>query len=394
MDEFGQTTAPKGLIGRIKSILLKPKEEWPVIASESTSPGDLFTRYVIPLAAIGPVATLIGSQAFGYGAFGITYRPSLVTSITSALTQFLLAIVMVVAVGIIAEKLAPKFGGEPNRRQAFKWVAYGATASWVAGIFGLVPMLGVLSILGLYSLYLFYVGATPMMKVPEDRALGYTAVTVVCAIALSLAAGLVTSAVTGIVGGGAALISGATSGSDDDGEVSGTIGIPGLGSINVDEMEEAAERMERMANGEIEAVSSTDLAALLPANIGSYARTATESNSVGQMGSNASATYESGDNRFKLQVTDMLAMGGIAGMASAMNVEHSREDADGYERVQNIDGQMVTESWNNSSSRGTYGVMVDDRFMVQAEGNAANIDELKAAVATIDQGQLEELSGE
>jgi hypothetical protein len=38
-------------------------------------------------------------------------------------------------------------------------------------------------------------------------------------------------------------------------------------------------------------------------------------------------------------------------------------------------------------------VVVGDRFMIEAEGQAASIDELKAAVATIDQGDLEDLAG-
>jgi hypothetical protein len=51
--------------------------------------------------------------------------------------------------------------------------------------------------------------------------------------------------------------------------------------------------------------------------------------------------------------------------------------------------QMVTEKWSKSGSNGTYGVVVADRFMIEAEGQAASIDELKAAVATVDQGDLE-----
>ena len=76
-----------------------------------------------------------------------------------------------------------------------------------------------------------------------------------------------------------------------------------------------------------------------------------------------------------------------------MGVEHSQEDADGYERVFKDGNQMVTEKWSKSGSSGAYGVVVADRFMVEAEGRAASIDELKAAVATVDQGDLEDLAG-
>src|SRR6187551_1555010 len=166
--------APAGLVDKVKAILLKPKEEWPKIAADPATPADIVTRYAIPLIAIGPVASFIGGQVFGYSAFFISYRPGLIAGLSSAIMTFVMSLVALLVVTLIAEFLAPKFGGEANRRQALKWVAYGATASWVGGIFGLIPSLAALGWLaGLYSLYLFYVGASPVMKVPEDKALGF-----------------------------------------------------------------------------------------------------------------------------------------------------------------------------------------------------------------------------
>jgi hypothetical protein len=56
-----------GLIERVKNILLTPKAEWPRIDAEPATVADFYKSHVIPLAAIGPVATLIGGQAFGHG---------------------------------------------------------------------------------------------------------------------------------------------------------------------------------------------------------------------------------------------------------------------------------------------------------------------------------------
>ena len=56
-----------------------------------------------------------------------------------------------------------------------------------------------------------------------------------------------------------------------------------------------------------------------------------------------------------------------------------------------IDGQMQTEEWNKTDSRGKFGTMVASRFMIEAEGDAGSIDELKAAVAAIDSGALKGL---
>lgn len=384
-------SASSGLVDRVKAILLRPKEEWPTIAADPSTPGDIATRYAIPLMIIGPVASFIGGQVFGYGALGFTYRPGMIAGLSSAVVSFVMALVMLVVVTLIADFLAPKFGGKANRRQAFKWIAFGATASWVGGIFGLVPSLGMLGLLaGLYSLYLLYTGATPVMKVPQDKAAGYTAVTVIAAVLLMLVATTVTAAVAGIFGGGAALMAGAIASSDE--EVSGTLTVPGVGSIDTGRMEQAAERMEKMASGEIKPLAPSQLSPLLPGSIGAYARVAISSTAMG-MGSQAEATYEAGDQRFDLRVIDMAAMGGLAGIASAMGVEHTEEDADGYERVYKDGDRMVTEEWSKSGSSGKYGVILGDRFMVEAEGDAGSIDELKAAVATVDAGKLQGLAG-
>ena len=69
--------------------------------------------------------------------------------------------------------------------QALKVSAFAPTASWVAGIFAIIPMLGILAILGaLYSLYLLYLGLSPLMKTPADKSVAYTAVVVIAAIIL------------------------------------------------------------------------------------------------------------------------------------------------------------------------------------------------------------------
>jgi hypothetical protein len=380
--EQGSGVAGNPLVARAKAIVLAPKDEWPKIAAETQTPGDIFTRYVIPLAAVGPVATLIGGQVFGYGAFGFTYRPSLVAALGTAAISFLLTLVGVVVLTFIADLLAPKFGGEANRAQAFKLVAYGSTASWLAGIFGLIPSLGFFSLLGLYSIYLYYTGATPVMKVPQEKSAAYTAVTILCAILLTIIVAPITAAVSGLFFA-PSIYSGA--------DASGKISLPGGGTLDVDKAEEFGKRMEDAANGKIVPVPLAQMQALLPGSIGAYQRTATESAALGQVGGQASATYEAGPTRFTLKIVDMSAMGALAGMGAALGVEQNREDADSYERTQTIDGQIRTEAWNKTNNNGKYSIVIGNRFLVEADGGAANIDELKAAVATIDPDDLEDL---
>ena len=376
----------KAIFEQAKAILLKPAQEWPVIAASPTTANQAFMRYAVPLAAIGPVCQFLHGQLFGYGAFGIHFRPSLLGGLASLVTGYVLALVGIFVLALIADFLAPKFAGVSNRNNATKLVVYGATASFAAGIFGLLPGLGMLSLLGLYSFYLFYTGAGPMMKVPQEKALAYTGVTIVCAVVLSLVVSAITAPVVRLFAGGAALSAA------DSGAVSGKVTLPGGGSIDLDQTRKAAEQMQAVGNGKKVAVDPAALQAMLPASIGSYQRTATEANALGGMGSSAEGTYTSGSNSYHLKVTDMAAIGALASLGTAFGVQQSKQDADGYEKTSTVGGQMQSESWHTSSSSGKFSTIVASRFSVEAEGNAASIDELKAAVAAIDQSKLGHLA--
>jgi hypothetical protein len=180
------------LAERVKRILLTPQEEWRVIDTEPATPGGLYTRYIIPLAAIGPVA-----QAIGYSVFGVslpfmgTYRTPIGSAVTGAVVTFALTLVGVYVLALVIDALAPTFEGTRSQIQALKVAAYASTASWLAGIFALVPGLRVLGILGLYSLYLLYLGLPVLMKSPAEKALGYTVVVILAAIVLFMLIGLV-----------------------------------------------------------------------------------------------------------------------------------------------------------------------------------------------------------
>ena len=379
----GTPSAAAGLIERAKAIILTPTATWPVIASEQATPGDLITRYALPLAAIGPLASLIGGQLFGISLFMVTVHPSLMSGLTMALTSFVMSLVALVIVALAADFFAPKFGGEANRTGAFKLVAYSMTPAWVAGILGLIPALAMLGILaGLYGIYLLYQGSTPLMKVPQDKAPVYTAAVVVSAIVLTFVAATVTSTVTGAMGMGAA---GLASASSND---SVELNIPGVGKVDTSKIEQAGKQMEAAANGQITTAQPAQLQALLPATLGGYTRTALEANAMGQMGAEAEGTYTLGDKTIRLKVIDSAGLGALAGLGAAMGAQHSREDANGYERTNTVNGQMQIEKWDRKSSRGEFTQQVGGRFLITAEGEAGSIDELKAAVAAIDQGQL------
>lgn len=177
------------LADRVKNLIVQPRAEWPVIAAEQHTVQDLYTRYVMILAAIPPVAAFIGESIIGYPAFRIGVGPGL----AHAVLHYLLSLGMVYVLALVIDALAPSFGGEKNLMQAFKVSAFAPTAAWVAGIFNILPALSILSLVGLYSLYLLYLGLAPLMKTPEDKSIPYTAVVILIAIVLWVIVGVIAS---------------------------------------------------------------------------------------------------------------------------------------------------------------------------------------------------------
>jgi Yip1-like protein len=180
------------LVQRVKGILLSPQTEWQVIDAEATTPADLYKSYIAPLAAIGPIAQIIGYSVFGISVpFVGTYRVPIGSAITSALIAYILTLAGTYVLALIIDALAPTFSGQRSQIQALKVAAYSSTASWLAGIFALIPGLRLLAILGLYSIYLLYLGLPIVMKSPREKAMGYTVVVILAAIVLFMIIGVI-----------------------------------------------------------------------------------------------------------------------------------------------------------------------------------------------------------
>jgi hypothetical protein len=178
------------LVDRAKNIILKPKEEWAVISAEPHTVQDLYTGYVMILAAIPAVAAFIGYSLIGMSSFVGTYRWPVTSGIVHMVVSYVLSLAMVYVLALIIDALAPNFGGEKNFMQALKASAFAPTASWLAGIFSIIPVLSILGIVGLYSLYLLYTGLPVLMRTPADKAMPYTVVVIIVAIVLFVVVGL------------------------------------------------------------------------------------------------------------------------------------------------------------------------------------------------------------
>src|SRR5437867_2468082 len=348
------------IVSRAKNICLTPNTEWQVIAEENTPPATLITEYVVPLAAIGAIAGLIGGSVIGRTVpFVGTYRVSLVTGLGFAVFSFVMAIVGVFIISLIVNALAPTFGGEKSSSQALKVAVYSYTPAWIAGVLQILPLLGVLAILaGLYGLYLLYLGLPKLMKCPQDKAVGYTVVVVVCAIVLWVCV----AAVGGVLGMGAAMSTGAFSAATTPAGTTASNEIQfdknsALGKLQAlgQKMEESNKKMEAaQKSGDTNAQAAAAIESLgtllgggkrvdpigieqlkpfVPDTFAGLKKTSSNAEKTGMAGimvSKAEATYEDeGGKRVKLEVTDTGGVSGMLGLASWMGIEGEKQNESG-----------------------------------------------------------------
>jgi hypothetical protein len=397
------------LIERVKAILLTPRTEWPVIATESTTVSDLYLNYIAIIAAIPAIFGFIKGSLIGIDLPMIgTMRVGIGAGIGGMLLSYALSLVQVYVIALIIDALAPTFGAQKNQVQALKVAAYSFTAAWVASVLQIVPWIGwLIAFAGaVYSIYLLYLGLTPVMQCPPDKSVGYTVVTVIIAIVLSI---IIAAVVGGITGGVA----------------------PGIGSSDIEydkdsplgnleewskKMEEASKQVEAAGESgdaeaqtqaigaligtaigggdKVEALTPDQLKPFLPDSLADLPRTDMSIERNAAMGiqiSEANATFSDQSGRtLRLEITDSGSAKGLMSLAGFADVQEDKITNTGYSKTYEDDGRIVHEQWDNSG-RGEYSVVVGDRFTVKVSGDAEEFDQLKAALNEVNLAGLEAL---
>jgi hypothetical protein len=184
---------------RVTRILKQPKTEWPVIEAETTDTATLYRSYIAPLAAITPIATMIGMVVIGVSLpFVGRYRYGVGEALSAGIFQYIGALLGCYLAAFVVSKLAPTFSSRESLIQALKLVAYSYTPVWIAGVLYIIPMLGILVIFAaLYSVYVFYLGMPVLMKTPQEKVIPYMIVSVLVIIVV----GFVLAMILGLAGG-------------------------------------------------------------------------------------------------------------------------------------------------------------------------------------------------
>lgn len=168
------------ILSRAWDLLRQPKKEWEQIKGEETTIPNILIGYVAPLAAIPPVAGLIGLLIFDPIAVG-----PIGDALVGVVVTWIVTVALVFLLGVLINTLADQFDGDRDDIGAQKIAAYSITPAFLSGLFSLWPPLWWVALFALAAMvYIMYRGLPILMKAPEDRALSYAAtVTIAAAVA-------------------------------------------------------------------------------------------------------------------------------------------------------------------------------------------------------------------
>jgi len=182
---------------RIVYLIFRPAAEWDAIAGEKTSVDRLLRHYILPLALLAPVATVIGMKAFDRAWDPVHGFLVPAEQILAAGTATYFATVgSILVLAAIFTLIGPMFGAPRDYLAALKVATYGAIPVMLAGATLLLPVMAIVAMVGMcHTLYLFWVGVRRVLHVPSEEAAEFVGISLVLLTFLSVLVGATASAV-------------------------------------------------------------------------------------------------------------------------------------------------------------------------------------------------------
>ena len=138
-----------------------------------------------------------------------------------------------------------------------------------------------------------------------------------------------------------------------------------------------------------------------PDEVGSLERTSHTGERQKFMGmemSQADAKFEDGDQRLTISIVDLGTLSGLAlmGYAGWLQMEVDRETDNGFERTTKYKGYPSYEKFNGDSDSGRceVSVWVEERFIVQVEGQNVSMEVCEEGREEVDYGDLKSMRDE
>jgi hypothetical protein len=182
---------------RIVYLVFRPTAEWDRIAREATSVDALLSRYILPLALLAPIATVIGMKTFDRDWDPVHgYLVPADQIFAAGTATYFATIGSIFVLAAIFSVIAPMFGATRDYLAALKVATYGAIPVMLAGATLLLPVMAIVSMAGLcHTLFLLWIGVRRVLNVPREAEAEFVGISLVLLTLVSVVVGAAASAV-------------------------------------------------------------------------------------------------------------------------------------------------------------------------------------------------------
>lgn len=186
--EILQEIDPQRIIERAKLVLTDPKGCWQTISAEPLTVKLLIYRYVIGVGALTAICSFIGFSVLGPRPIG--------TGLIVLIGTVLLYPFVVLFYAWLMKQLTPYFQGTGTFEDCAKLAVFSGYPAAAGSVLHLVPLkicVLLASLIGLYGLYVFWLGMSPMLKLPDEKRVPFfvtfIASVIVCAVIFGMVFG-------------------------------------------------------------------------------------------------------------------------------------------------------------------------------------------------------------
>lgn len=187
---------PKQLWSRIFKLLRNPKMEWEEIHDENIDRNALYKKYLIPFCAIYALSTFIGDLIW-------TQNDSFGEIVGQTAIDFTVPCISVIILAYAIERLSVNFDSTKDLVLSTKLAIFSIAPALlfmtIGNIFQVQPINGLMRLACFYSLYVLWLGFKPMLGTVTEQRLGYTVLTVLIFVGITLVVHLILQGLLEIV---------------------------------------------------------------------------------------------------------------------------------------------------------------------------------------------------
>jgi len=173
------------IVDRARELLLRPKDEWVKIASESDDPRPI-VGFVAVLGILPALALFIGYGIIGLPTMYGFFKLSMLSAFFVSLVFYFLAGVGIALTASMIGFFCHYFSIEGKWQTFLKIAVFSSVAPLLANVFYILPILKFLRIVGFYGCVTLFVGLPVMLKIPKEKEMQFVVTILVGAIIISL----------------------------------------------------------------------------------------------------------------------------------------------------------------------------------------------------------------